>query len=170
MFLNLFMFVTFVVFVVTFFLTIINWNLSLLACEKKLKDFSLFQKNFGNPQIHSASHDFSLTKPKTHAIWMRKDSLSWVLFSYPWFNSFNYLWTFFLSVFGCFVFNLFFLLKKIQKHWKFSKRLKYFILFIVLFFLRIIWIIISVSWLRTCLILWKNIESMCCIIECMSHF
>ena len=50
-------------------------NLSLLACERNLQDFSLFQKIGVIPQIHSASHGFSPTKPKTRAIWVRKDSL-----------------------------------------------------------------------------------------------
>ena len=48
---------------------------------------------------------------------------------------------------------------KIQKHWKFSKRQKYFILYIVLFFLRITWIMIPLSWFRTCLTLWRNLNS-----------
>ena len=55
-------------------------SLSLLACEKNLQDFSLSQKIGVIPQIHSASHEFSPTKPKTYAIWVRKDSLRWVLF------------------------------------------------------------------------------------------
>ena len=50
-------------------------NLSLLACEKNLQDFSLSQKIGVIPQIHSTSHRFSPTKPKTCAIWVRKDSL-----------------------------------------------------------------------------------------------
>ena len=50
-------------------------NLSLLACERNLQDFSLSQKIGVIPQIHSASHGFSPIKPKTRAIWMRKDSL-----------------------------------------------------------------------------------------------
>ena len=50
-------------------------NLSLLACERNLQDFSLSQKISIIPQIHSASHGFSPTKPKTCAIWVRKDSL-----------------------------------------------------------------------------------------------
>ena len=50
-------------------------NLSLLACERNLQDLSLFQKIGVIPQIHSASHGFSPTKPKTRAIWVRKDSL-----------------------------------------------------------------------------------------------
>ena len=49
-------------------------NLSLLACERNLQDFSLSQKIGVIPQIHSASHGFSPTKPKTRAIWVRKDS------------------------------------------------------------------------------------------------
>ena len=43
-------------------------NLSLLACERNLQDFSLSQKIGEIPQIHSASHGFSPTKPKTCAI------------------------------------------------------------------------------------------------------
>ena len=50
-------------------------NLSLLACERNLQDFSLSQKIGVIPQIHSASHGFSPTKPKTRARWVRKDSL-----------------------------------------------------------------------------------------------
>ena len=50
-------------------------NLSLLACERNLQDFSLSQKIGVIPQIHSASHEFSPTKLKTRAIWVRKDSL-----------------------------------------------------------------------------------------------
>ena len=50
-------------------------NLSLLTCERNLQDFSLSQKIGLIPQIHSASHGFSPTKPKTRAIWVRKDSL-----------------------------------------------------------------------------------------------
>ena len=50
-------------------------NLNLLACERNLHDFSLSQKIGVIPQIHSASHGFSPTKPKTRAIWVRKDSL-----------------------------------------------------------------------------------------------
>ena len=50
-------------------------NLSLLACERNLQDFSLSQKIGVIAQIHSASHGFSPTKPKTRAIWVRKDSL-----------------------------------------------------------------------------------------------
>ena len=49
--------------------------LSLLACERNLQDFSLSQKIGVIPQIHPASHGFSPTKPKTRAIWVRKDSL-----------------------------------------------------------------------------------------------
>ena len=49
-------------------------NLSLLACERNLQDFSHSQKIGVIPQIHSASHGFSSTKPKTCAIWVRKDS------------------------------------------------------------------------------------------------
>ena len=43
-------------------------NLSLLACERNLQDFSLSQKIGVIPQIHSTSHGFSPTKPKTYAI------------------------------------------------------------------------------------------------------
>ena len=43
-------------------------NLNLLACERKLQDFSFFQKNCVIPHIHSASHGFSPRKPKTHAV------------------------------------------------------------------------------------------------------
>ena len=50
-------------------------NLSLLACERNLQDFCLSQKIGVIPQIHSTSHGFSPTKSKTHAIWVRKDSL-----------------------------------------------------------------------------------------------
>ena len=78
-------------------------NLSLLACERNLQNFSLSQKIGVIPQIYFASNGFSLAKPKTRAIWMRKDSSRWVLLSCPWFNSFNCLWTcfffFFLVVF-----------------------------------------------------------------------
>ena len=42
--------------------------LSLLVCERNLQDFSLSQKIGVIPQIHSASHGFSPTKPKTCAI------------------------------------------------------------------------------------------------------
>ena len=45
------------------------------ACERNLQDFSFSQKIGVIPQIHSASHGFSPTKLKTHAIWMRKDLL-----------------------------------------------------------------------------------------------
>ena len=50
-------------------------NLSLLACERSMQDFSLSQKIGVISQIHSASHGFSPTKPKTCARWVRKDSL-----------------------------------------------------------------------------------------------
>ena len=50
-------------------------NLSLLACERNLQDFSLYQRIGIIPQIHFASHGFSPTKPKTRAIWVRKDLL-----------------------------------------------------------------------------------------------
>ena len=83
-FLNMFLFVAFVVFLVTIILTVINWNLRILC-------FSL-------------GYVFSPTKPKTRAMWMRKDLLWLVLFTCPLFNSFNYLWTCFLSIFGCFIY------------------------------------------------------------------
>ena len=86
-------------------------NLSLLACERNLQDFSLSQKIGVISQIHFASHGFSPTKPKTRSIWVRKDSLRWVLLTCSWFNSFNCLWTCLDSVFGCFIFRLFFYLK-----------------------------------------------------------
>ena len=44
-------------------------------CERNLQDFSLSQKIGVIHQIHSASHGFSPTKLKTHAIWVRKNSL-----------------------------------------------------------------------------------------------
>ena len=43
-------------------------NLRLLACERNLQDLSLSQKIGVIPQIHSISHGFSPTKPKTRAI------------------------------------------------------------------------------------------------------
>ena len=80
-------------------------NFSLLASERKLQDFCLSHKKFVIPQIHSISHGFSPTKLKTPVVWVRKDLLRWVLFTCPWFNSFNYLRTcLFFFVFGCFVF------------------------------------------------------------------
>ena len=45
------------------------------ACERNLQDFSISQKIGVIPQIHSASHGFSPTKPRTRAIWVRKDLL-----------------------------------------------------------------------------------------------
>ena len=53
--------------------------------------------------------------------------------------------------------------KKNPKTLKISKRQNFFILCLVLFFLRITWIMISLSWFRTCLILWKNLNNMCYI-------
>ena len=50
-------------------------NLNLLTCERNLQDFSLSLKTGVISQIHSASHGFSPTKPKTCAIRVRKDSL-----------------------------------------------------------------------------------------------
>ena len=57
------------------FFHILLKNLSLLASERNLQDFSISYKIGVIPQIHSVSHGFSLTKPKTHAIWVRKYSL-----------------------------------------------------------------------------------------------
>ena len=108
---------------------IILKNLSLLACERNLQDFNLSQKIGVIPQIHSASHGFSPTKPKTRARWVRKDSLKWVLLTCPWFNSFNCLWTCLVFVFLVVLFLLeyfFYLIKKIQKHWKIFKKTKIF--------------------------------------------
>ena len=34
----------------------------------------------------------------------------------------------------------------------------------------ITWIIITLFWFWTCLILWRNIESMCCVTKCISYF
>ena len=45
------------------------------AFEKNLQDFSLSQKIGVILLIHSASHRFSPTKPKTRAIWVRKNLL-----------------------------------------------------------------------------------------------
>ena len=104
MFLNLFLFVTFVVSSITFVPTVINlklsilcfslgfvmiyillqvkincfisfWKSNLLACERKLQDFGLSQKNCVISQIYFGSHGFSPTKPKMHAIWVRKNLL-----------------------------------------------------------------------------------------------
>ena len=58
-------------------------NLSLLAWESSLQDFGLSQKKYVIPQIHSIFHDFSPTKPKMRAIWVRKDLLKRVLFTCP---------------------------------------------------------------------------------------
>ena len=143
MFLNLFLFVTFVVFLVTFVLTIINWNLSILfqsricdgislaisldklfhmllknlsmlASERKLQEICFSQKKFVISQIHSTSHGSSPTKPKTRVVWVRKDSLKWVLLTCLWFNSFNYLGMFSFS-FWLFYFLRLFCLLKIKK-------------------------------------------------------
>ena len=113
------------------------------------KEIAGFQKNCVIPQKHFVSHGFSPTKAKMHAIWVRKDLQMWVLFTCPWFNSFNYLWTCLLFVFGLFIFLGYFDYSKIkfQKHWKISKRQKYFILGLVLFFSKITWIIISLFWI-----------------------
>ena len=79
-------------------------NLSLLACERNLQGFSLFQKIGVIPQIHSASHGFSPTKPKTCAIWVRKDSLRWVLLTCPWFILSIVCGHVLILFFGCFIF------------------------------------------------------------------
>ena len=115
--------------------------------------------------MHSASHGFSPIKPKTSAIWVRKDSLRWVLLTCLWFNSFNFLWTCFVSIFGCFVFFRIFLFnkKKSKNIEKFSKRQKYFILSLVLFVFEDYMSYKSFSWLKTYLILWRNLNSMCYI-------
>ena len=91
-------------------------NLSLLACESKLQDFSMFQKKCVIPHIHSIYHGYSPTKPKMSVVWVRKDFLRWVSSTYPWFNSFNYLWTCLLSFFGCLFFSFFFIIKKKSKN------------------------------------------------------
>ena len=49
--------------------------LSFLACERKLQDFCLSPKKFVISQILSASHGSSPTKPKTCAVWVKKDLL-----------------------------------------------------------------------------------------------
>ena len=54
--------------------TIVSVNL-FEAYERNLQDFSLSQKIGVILQIHSASYGFSPTKPKTRAIWVRKDLL-----------------------------------------------------------------------------------------------
>ena len=133
------------------------------ACERNLQDFSLSQKISVIPQIHFASHGFSPTKPKSRARWMRKDSLRWVLFTCPWFNSFNYLWTCFLLLFGCFIFLACLNIQKFKNIENFQKDKNIFILCLVLFVLRITWVIISLSWFRTCLTLWRNMNTMCYI-------
>ena len=70
------------------------------ACERNLQDFSLSQKIGVIPQTHSTSYRFSPTKPKIRAIWVRKNLQSQRLML----NSFNCLWTCFVSFFGCFVY------------------------------------------------------------------
>ena len=50
--------------------TIVSVNL-FKACERNLQVFNFSKKIGIIPQIHSASHGFLLTKPKTHAIWLR---------------------------------------------------------------------------------------------------
>ena len=54
--------------------TIVSVNL-FEARERNLQDFSLSQKIGVIPQIDFASHGFLPTKPKTRAIWVRKDLL-----------------------------------------------------------------------------------------------
>ena len=51
-------------------------SLSLLACERNLQDFNLSKKIGVIPQIHSASHGFLPTKPKTRAIYMGEKRFS----------------------------------------------------------------------------------------------
>ena len=57
-------------------------NISLLACKWKLQDYGLSQKKFVISQMHSTSHGFSPTKPKIRAIWVKKDVLRSVLFTF----------------------------------------------------------------------------------------
>ena len=45
------------------------------VCERNLQDFSISQKISVIPQIHFASNRLSPTKPKTRAIWVKKDFL-----------------------------------------------------------------------------------------------
>ena len=141
---------------------IILKNLSLLTCERNLQDFNLSQKIGVIPQIHSTSHGFPPTKPKTRARWVRKDSPMWVLLTCPWFNSFNCLWTCLVFVFVSF--RMFFnLIKKIQKHWKIFKKTKIFYFWVLFYFswgLHGLWYL---SWFRTYLTLWRNLNSMCYI-------
>ena len=54
--------------------TIVSVNL-FKACERNLQVFNFSKKIGIIPQIHSASHEISPTKPKTRVIWVRKDSL-----------------------------------------------------------------------------------------------
>ena len=139
---------------------------------------------FGVCFLYFVSHRFGnfvlipfifLIKPKMRAIWWEKDLLRWGFSTCPWFNFSiicRHVYILFLAILflGCFDYLK---KKKIRKHWKFSKSQKYFILcFVFCFFfsLRITLIMISLSWLRTYLILWRNIESMCCIIKCISYF
>ena len=65
--------------------------------------------------------------------------------------------------FGCFVFLVVLKKKKKSKNIENFQKDKYFILCLVLFFLRITWIMISLSWFRTCLTLWRNLNSICYI-------
>ena len=104
-------------------------NLSLLACERNLQDFSLSQKIGVIRQIHSVSHGFLPTKPKTCAIWVRKDSLSWVLFylSLILILSIVYGHVLFLFLFLVVLFfRLFFILKKNPKTLKIFKKTQMF--------------------------------------------
>ena len=102
---------------------------------------------FGMCFLYFVSHRFGnfvlipfmfLIKPKMHAIWWEKDLLRWGFFTCPWFNSFNYLWTCLHSVFGYFVFRLFWLLKKKKKNPKtlkiFKKSKIFYFVFCFLFF------------------------------------
>ena len=63
-----------------------------------------------------------------------------------------------------FSFRLFcFFLKKIQKHWKFSKRQIFYFVSCFIFLEDYMNYDVSLSWFRICLILWRNLNSMCYI-------
>ena len=109
--------------------------------------------------------DFHIQSRRLVLYGWEKNSLRWVLLTCPWFNSFNCLWTCLVFVFGCFVsFRMFFyLIKKNPKTLKIFQKDKN-ILFWVLFYfswgLHELWYL---SWFRTCLTLWRNLDSMCYI-------
>ena len=134
---------------------------------KEIPGFQPVSEEVSNPLNTLCFSWFFTYKAKDACYMGEKVSLRWVLLTCPWSNSFNYLWTCLLSVFSVLFFGLFWLF---QKKKKIRKEQKYFILCLVLCFLRITWFMIFLSWFRTCMILWRNIESMCCIIECMSYF